>query len=76
MVNIKHYALSALKQNTLIIGSSRRQKAPALPGKGQKLVTHGQKIAIDCLGIGLWLTSRRQPNIMMRHQRIKLFSKR
>ena len=58
MVNIKHDALCALKQNALVIGFGCRQKAPALSGKGQKLVTHSKKIGIDRLGIGLWLTSR------------------
>ena len=75
MVNIKHYPLGALKQNAFIIGPGRRQKAPALPGKSQKLVTHCQKISIDGLGICRWLTGSGQPNIMMRHQCIKLVSK-
>ena len=75
MVDVQHHALRALEQHAAVIGAGLFQHPPALPGKGQDLVTDRQQPVQQRGRVGLVLAGGAQPDIVVCCQRFQLVAK-
>ena len=76
MVDVQHHALRAFEQHAAVVGTGLFQHPPALAGKGQDLVTDGQKPVKHRLRVCLRLAGGTKPDIVMRRHRLELAAKR